>query len=113
VKNEADGNRGFGDAKFEYSYLLYRSNTSRMTISPGFGLTIPTGNSRKELGAGAPGVSLQVPVSVMLTKRFASNSTFETTFTKSAKNTEGERADLTDFEIGQSFVLKLSNCLYK
>lgn len=104
VRDGADGIRGFGDTKFEYSYFLYGSNSSRITIAPGFGLTIPTGNSRKELGAGASGVSFKIPVSVMLSKRCASNSTFETTFTKSARNHEGERAYVTDFEIGQSIV---------
>lgn len=46
----------------------------------------------------------KVPVGVMLTSRFGSNSSAELTYTKSAKNSEGERADTIGYEIGQSFV---------
>ena len=103
VKSDETG-RGFGDVKFEYSYFLLGNNSSRVTVSPGFGVSLPTGNARKELGFGAASYSAKVPVSVMITKRVQSNSTFEAGFTPRAKNTEGDRANLYGYEIGQSFV---------
>lgn len=104
VKNDSESFRGVGDAKFEYSYFLYGNNSSKVTFAPGFGVSVPTGSVRKELGAGAPGVSAKLPVSVMLGKQFASNSTFEMSYTRRAKNDEGERANLVGYEFGQSFV---------
>ena len=65
---------------------------------------MPTGNTQKELGFGAAGYSAKVPVSVMITNRFQSNSTFEAAFTSQAKNAEGDRANLRGYEVGQSFV---------
>lgn len=102
-KNE-DGVRGAGDTKIAYSYILVGSNSSRLTFSPEVGVWIPTGNYRKELGRGGAGVSVRMPISLILGERIASNTTFEMTFTPKAKNHEGERANLTDYEIGQSFV---------
>jgi Putative MetA-pathway of phenol degradation len=104
VRNDAESFRGIGDAKFEYSYFLYGNNSSKVTFAPGFGVSLPTGNYRKELGAGASGVSAKLPVSVMLGKRFAANSTFEMSYTRRAKNAEGEKANLVGYEFGQSFV---------
>ena len=104
VGNGTEKYKGLGDVQFEYGYSILGDSTTRVTISPGIGLTLPTGNARKELGAGSTGVSFKLPVSVMLTKRFASNSTFETTFTKSARNAEDERANTFGYEFGQSFV---------
>ena len=98
------GYRGAGDAQIGYSYMLFGSNTSRVTVSPGVGLSLPTGDYRKELGRGAAGISFRLPVSAMIGKRFASNTTFETTYTRNAKHHHGERASVTDFEIGQNFV---------
>lgn len=104
VGNGAEKYKGLGDVEIEYNYGLFGGNTSRVTVSPGFGLSLPTGSARKELGAGGIGFSFKVPVGVMLTKRFASNSSFEVSYTKSARNDEGARANLFGYEIGQSFV---------
>ncbi len=96
--------KGFGDVQIEYNYALIGNNTSRLTISPGIGLNLPTGSARKEWGADSVGVAFKVPVSMMLAKRFVFNSVVEVAFTKSARNPSGERADTIDYEIGQSFV---------
>lgn len=104
VGDGAEKYRGFGDVEIEYNYGLFGDSASRVTISPGFGLSLPTGSARKELGADGTGFSFKVPVGMMLNKRFASNSVFEATYTKSARNDEGERADTFGFEVGQSFV---------
>lgn len=104
VATGTDGYRGTGDIKIGYNYGLIGDGASRVTVSPGIGISLPTGSYKKELGAGGPGVSVTVPVSVMLAKRFASNSSFEATYTRSAKNKDGERASTVSYEVGQSFV---------
>lgn len=102
--NNAGDHRGFGDVQLEYNYGLIGSSSSRITVSPGIGLTLPTGSWKKELGAGGPAVSFNLPVGVMLGKRFGSNSAFEITYTRSAKNEDGDKADTLGYEFGQSFV---------
>jgi hypothetical protein len=101
VGNGPDRHKGFGDARLEYNYGLIGDSASRLTISPGIGISLPVGSSRKELGAG---LIFKLPVGVMLTSRFGSNSSAELTYTRSAKNGEGQRADTVGYEIGQSFV---------
>jgi len=96
--------RGFGDAEIEYSYGLYGNSSSRVTISPGIGLSLPIGSVRKELGSGGTGLSFKLPVSVAITDRFASNSIVEFCYTKSARNSDDERANTTGYAVGQSFV---------
>ena len=99
-----DKPRGAGDLKLGYNYFLFGSGTSRFAFSPGFAVTLPTGSVRRETGRGGAGFAVNLPASVMLGRRFASNTTFEATVTPRAKNEAGERARLTDVEIGQSFV---------
>ena len=102
--NDIDISKGVGDAHLEYSFGLYGDSSSRVTVSPGVGLSIPTGSVRKGLGAGGPGLSLKIPVGVLLGGRFASNSIFEMEYTRSARNIEGEHANSINYQVGQSFV---------
>jgi len=96
--------RGFGDAEIEFSYGLYGNGSSRITISPGIGLSLPTGSVRKELGSGGAGLSVKLPVSVAITEWFTSNSIVEFCHTRSARNTDGQSANTSEYAIGQSFV---------
>jgi hypothetical protein len=102
--NAPSGNRGFGDTEIEYSYGLFGDSESSVTASPGFILSLPTGSVKKALGTGGTGITFKLPISIMLGSRFASNSAFEVTYTKSAKNEESEKANTVDYEFGQSFV---------
>jgi hypothetical protein len=102
--NRIESSRGFGDAAIEYSYGLYGNDSSRVTVSPGVGLSIPIGNPRKGLGSGGLGMSFKIPVGIMLSSRFALNSVYEMTYTPAAKNDVGESAATTEHEIGQSLV---------
>ena len=68
-------------------------------------MSLPSGNSTGELGSGGIGISFKLPVGVLLAKRFASNSSFEMSYIKSAQNDEGDRANTFGYEIGQNFVV--------
>ena len=102
--NADEQSKGFGDAQIEYSYGLYGDSKSRVTISPGIRLSLPLGNFRAGLRTGGSGGSFKIPVGVMLGRRFGSNSIYEMTFTHSARNTDGDRANTLNTEVGQSFV---------
>lgn len=100
---ETEARRGVGDAEIEYSYALVGSTRTRVTISPSFALLLPTGSVSRELGAGGLGVGARLPVSVMLTKNLQSNTSVGASYTRRARNGEGERAAVKGFEVGQSF----------
>jgi hypothetical protein len=100
----ADGHRGVGDLTLEYSYALIGNNKSRLTVSPGVGFSLPTGSVAKGFGAGGPGTLVKLPISVMLSRRFASNSTVELRYVSSAENADGDHFHIWKYEVGQSFV---------
>lgn len=96
--------KGIGDIEIGYSYFLLGNNDTRVTVSPGVSLILPTGNVGNGLGMGATGLELKVPVSVMLSERFVTHTNVGATLTRAAKNREGERANLFDVEAGQGLV---------
>ena len=100
-----DGNnRGIGDVALNYRYQLIGSGDTAIAIAPRFTLLLPTGDERKELGTGGPGVQFNLPVSAALSRRLVSHWNAGATFTPSAKNSLGEKAGTDDYNLGQSFV---------
>lgn len=96
--------RGFGDLEIEYRYRLVGGESSRVTIAPTFGVSLPTGSYKRELGSGSYGTETSLPVSIAFTKRFMTNSKVAVSFIPRARNAEGDRAFVTNYEVGQSFV---------
>lgn len=99
-----ESGRGIGDAEVEYSYFLVGNNRTRLTVAPTFALKLPTGSVSKELGTGGVGVEARLPVSVMLSKSFQSNTNAGLSYTRAARNGAGERAGVRGVEVGQSLV---------
>lgn len=102
-RNEA-AQRGFGDVEVEYQYQLIGSNESRLTIAPGVGVSFPTGSLAKELGAGAPGFALSLPVGFMLTPALGLNTHLETGIFRHTRNSAQEPLHQYEFAAGQSLV---------
>lgn len=48
VGNGPELYKGLGDARLEYNYGLIGDSDSRVTVSPGIGVSLPVGNSRKD-----------------------------------------------------------------
>lgn len=102
-RNDA-GARGFGDVTVEYAYQLIGNNESRVTLTPKLGVSFPTGKVAQELGIGAPGVEVSVPVGVQLTPSFGMVSNVAASTFGKAVNSEGERYRYKRLEAGHSFV---------
>ncbi|MEN3333132.1 MAG: hypothetical protein V7641_2497 [Blastocatellia bacterium] len=100
----ADGGRGIGDIALNYRYQLIGDGDAKVAVSPRFTLLIPTGDSKKNLGNGAVGYQFNVPLSVVLSKAFVTHFNAGMTFTPSAKNERGEKANLKGVNLGQSTV---------
>ncbi len=99
-----DGGRGLGDVLLNYRYQLIGDGNAKVAVSPRFSVLLPTGSVRKGLGAGAPGVQVNLPVSVVLSRNFVTHWNAGATYTRAAKNALGEKAATTGYNLGQSLV---------
>ncbi len=96
------GERGIGDIAINYRYQLVANK--KTAVAPRFSLLLPTGNFRKERGAGGVGFQFNLPVSVQLSRKFVAHSNAGLTFTPRSRNILGERARTVDYNLGQSIV---------
>lgn len=94
--------RGAGDTEIEYSRTVIGNNVSRVTVSPTVGVSLPTGSYRRDLGYGTTGIKFSVPASYVITPRLGASTNVGVEYFRKAKNESGERANLTNFELGQS-----------
>lgn len=105
-----DGGRGLGDMLLNYRYQLIGDGNAKVAVSPRFSVLLPTGSARKGFGAGAPGVQLNLPVSVVLSRHFVTHWNAGATHTRAAKNALGEKANTTGYNLGQSIVWLARPC---
>ncbi|MDQ3684549.1 MAG: hypothetical protein M3430_02975 [Acidobacteriota bacterium] len=73
VQRVGGDGRGVGDVALNYRYQLIGSGDTPIAVAPRFTLLLPTGDERKELGAGGFGVQLNLPVSAALSRRLVSH----------------------------------------
>jgi hypothetical protein len=95
LADSTDRRPGRGDIALNYRYQLR---------GPRFSLLLPTGDERQGRGAGAVGIQVNLPVSVLLGERVAAHSNLGATYTPRARGLAGEKADLAAYSLGQSFV---------
>lgn len=98
--------RGFGDFGLNYRYQLISNN--KVAVAPRLSLLLPTGDAGKEMGAGALGFQVNLPVSITHGKRIVSHWNAGATFIPSAENASGEKANIAGLNLGQSFVVLAS-----
>lgn len=99
-----DSNQGLGDIALNYRYQLMGSGDTRLAISPRASILFPTGDEKKELGAGGVGLQFNLPVSAVIHPRLVTHWNAGTTLTPSAKNAAGVEDNKADFNLGQSFI---------
>lgn len=99
-----DGRRAFGDVALNYRYQLLGDGAATVAFSPRFSLLLPTGDEKQLRGNGALGYQMNLPLSVALSKQFVTHINLGSTFTPGAKNALGAKADLTNWNFGQSFI---------
>jgi hypothetical protein len=100
----AGEHRGAGDVSLDYRYQLMGDGEAPLAVAPRASLLLPTGDERKDLGAGGSGVQLNLPVSLVLSERLVTHWNAGVTVTPNARNADGARARTTDYNLGQSFV---------
>ncbi len=98
------GKRGIGDVLLNYRYQLLGDDEARVAIAPRFSLVLPTGDYKAQLGGGALGYQVELPISVVLTDTFVTHVNLGAAYTPSARDPAGDRADTTTWNFAQSFV---------
>lgn len=93
---------GLGDLALNYRYQL--AGGERLSAAPRLSLLLPTGRSRSDLGTGAVGVQVNLPVSVSVARRLVTHWNAGATVTPSAQNAAGETATTTAYNVGASAV---------
>ena len=98
----AGGQRGvgFGDVEIQYRYQWLGMGDSRLAAAPSLTLLFPTGDESEELGSGAVGGEIGLPLSAVLSSRFVTHTNLKATYTGEAS---GHPAKV-EYELGQSLV---------
>lgn len=95
---------GLGDLALNYRYQLVGNAESKVAVAPRLTLFLPTGSARKGLGAGATGVQIGLPVSVVLGDDWIVHGNVGGTFTPSARNSRGDKANTEAGYVGGSLI---------
>ena len=99
-----DDSSGVGDIAINYRLQAIGSGETPVAFSPRLSLLLPTGDDEEGLGAGAAGLQVNLPISVVLAPRFVTHFNLGATFTPDSSNPAGDEADTTVYNFGQSFV---------
>jgi hypothetical protein len=97
------GTRGLGDVLLNYRWQAVGSGDTPVAFAPRLSAVLPTGDAGKGLGAGAAGVEVNLPLSVVLAPRLVSHVNLGARYVPGADTALGE-ADLSTWTVGQSFV---------
>jgi hypothetical protein len=100
---------GLGDIGINYRYQLIGSGETRLAVSPRVSALLPTGDWKRSMGSGGPGVEGAIPVSFVLDPALTLHSNVGITFVPRSRSAAGDRANTTAFFAGQSAILTLSN----
>jgi hypothetical protein len=95
---------GVGDIGLNYRYQLIGDADAAVAVAPRFSLLLPTGDERKDLGAGGAGLQVNLPASVVVNPKLVTHWNAGMTYTRSARNAGGAKGSTTDLNLGQSFV---------
>jgi len=93
---------GLGDVAVNYRVQL--AAAERLSVAPRLSLLLPTGRAKSDLGAGALGIQLNLPASVVVARQVVTHWNAGGTLTPSAKNAVGDKATAVACNLGASVV---------
>lgn len=95
---------GIGDVLLNYRYQLLGNGGTRLAFAPRLSLILPTGDVVRGRGAGAFGLQTNLPLSVVVLPKLVTHWNAGATFVPRAQNLLDERASITGYNLGQSFI---------
>ncbi len=95
---------GVGDVALHYRYQLADGTRSGVAVAPRLSLLVPSGDERRERGAGGAGVQVNLPISVEHSARFITHWNAGATFTPSARDAIGNEATTRSCNAGGSMI---------
>ena len=95
---------GLGDIAINYRYQLVAGNPSGIFVAPRLSLIVPSGDERRERGAGGTGVQVNLPLTLESSSKFVTHWNAGATFTPSARNALGEQATTRSYNFGASII---------
>ncbi|MBI1954815.1 MAG: transporter [Acidobacteria bacterium] len=95
---------GLGDLSLNYRYQLLGDGTARLAFAPRLSLSLPTGRAKLGHGLGTTAVQANLPLSVVGGERWVMHLNAGTTIAPRARNEFGDRASVTGYNLGHSFV---------
>jgi hypothetical protein len=98
------GGTGLGDVALTYRYQLVDMERPGLAVAPRVSLLAPSGSARHARGAGAAGVQVNLPVSVVVARRLVMHANAGATLTPHARNAAGQRATARGYNLGQSAI---------
>ena len=104
VEHEMGRRSGLSDIALNYRYQAGLLEGAATAFAPRISLLLPTGASRRALGRGGVATQLNLPFSAELPASLVAHSNAGATFTPRARNSDGERARTTDYNLGQSLI---------
>ena len=93
---------GLGDVAVNYRFQL--AAAERLSVAPRFSLLLPTGRAKSDLGAGALGIQMNVPASMVVASKLVTHWNAGGTVTPSAKDAVGDKATTVTCNLGASVV---------
>jgi len=104
VERQGSAATGLGDLALNYRYQLVGDGNAKVAVAPRLSVFFPTGSYARSLGAGAAGIQVAVPASVVISDRFVTHWNAGIAWTPQARGEQGERAALVIPSVGASVV---------
>lgn len=95
---------GVGDIALNYRYQLADGTRSGVVAAPRLTLLVPSGDVRRERGAGGAGVQVNLPITVEHSALFITHWNAGATVTPSARNALGDEATTRGYNVGGSMI---------
>ena len=95
---------GVGDIAINYRYQLADGKRFGMFAAPRLSVIVPSGNERRDRGAGHVGVQMNLPVTIEHSARLVTHWNAGATFTPSARDAVGDEATIRSYNLGASTI---------
>ncbi|HLN59850.1 MAG TPA: transporter [Thermoanaerobaculia bacterium] len=104
VEGASQSRTGLGDIALNYRYQLVGNSEARFAVAPRVSFLLPTGDQRKDLGAGGIGFQTNIAMSTVLSQEFIMHTNIGGTWNPRAKDAAGDVAATLGWNLGQSFI---------